>query len=70
MNYVMKDSKKMNLKDIIEDKEYKEKIHKLTETFREIADLFNECIEDEKTEEIETILTKVVIKYIKIKGEF
>lgn len=62
----------MDLKDIIEaeDKEDKEKIHKLAETFREIADLFDECIEEGKTEEeIETILAKVVIKYTKIKGE-
>ena len=62
----------MDLKDIIEaeDKEDKEKVHKLAETFREIADLFDECIEDGKTEEeIETILAKVVIKYTKIKGE-
>ena len=72
MNYVMKESKKMDLKDMIEaeDKEDKEKIHKLAETFREIADLFDECIEDGKTEEeIETILAKVVIKYTKLKGE-
>jgi len=72
MNYVMKESKKMDLKDIIEaeDKEDKEKVHKLAETFREIADLFDECIEDGKTEEeIETILAKVVIKYTKLKGE-
>ena len=62
----------MDLKDMIEaeDKEDKEKIHKLAETFREIADLFDECIEDGKTEEeIETILAKVVIKYTKLKGE-
>lgn len=62
----------MNLKDIIEseDKEDKEKVHKLAETYREIADLFDECIEEGKTEEeIETILAKVVIKYTKIKGE-
>ena len=62
----------MDLKDIIEaeDKEDKEKVHKLAETFREIADLFDECIEDGKTEEeIETILAKVVIKYTKLKGE-
>lgn len=62
----------MNLKDIIEaeDKEDKEKIHKLAETFREMADLFDECIEEGKTEEeIETILAKVIIKYTKIKGE-
>lgn len=56
----------MNLKD----KEDKEKVHKLAETFREIADLFDECIEEGKTEEeIETILAKVVIKYTKLKGE-
>ena len=59
----------MNLKDIIEAED-KEKVHKLAETFREIADLFDECIEEGKTEEeIETILAKVVIKYTKIKGE-
>ncbi len=58
----------MSLLDM--NKEDKEKIHKLAETFREIADLFDECIEEGKTEEeIETILAKVVIKYTKIKGE-
>ena len=34
MNYVMKESKKMDLKDIIEAED-KEKIHKLAETFRD-----------------------------------
>ena len=58
----------MSLLDM--NKEDKEKIHKLAETFREIGDLFDECIEEGKTEEeIETILAKVVIKYTKIKGE-
>lgn len=59
----------MDLKDIIEAED-KERVHKIAETFREIADLFDECIEEGKTEEeIETILAKVVIKYTKLKGE-
>lgn len=65
MNGVMKENKKMNLD--INEVEDKEKIHKMAETFREIADLYDELIEKGKTEEeMENILAKIYIKYSKI----
>ena len=46
-----------------------EKVHEISKTFRELADLFDQLVIKETTkEEQEEIVSKIILKYLKLQG--
>lgn len=64
----------MNLNDFVIDlneanQEDIERIHEISKTFRELADLFDQLVIKGKTkEELEEIGAKIIFKYLKLQG--
>ena len=64
----------MNLNDFVfdleeADEEDIKKVHEISKTFRELADLFDQLVIKGKTkEELEEIGSKIIFKYLKLQG--